>query len=37
MYLSYGRSDSETFTNELRQRLNQDLPSLPVLEAPTRD
>jgi hypothetical protein len=30
MYLSYARSDSETFANELRQRLNQDLPSQPM-------
>jgi hypothetical protein len=37
MYLSYARSDSETFANELRQRLNQDLPSLPVLAGPPRD
>ncbi len=30
VFLSYARSDGEAFANELRQRLNQDLPSLPV-------
>jgi hypothetical protein len=30
VFLSYARSDGEAFANALRQRLNQDLPSLPV-------
>jgi hypothetical protein len=30
VFLSYARSDGEAYANELRQRLNQDLPSLPV-------
>jgi len=30
VFLSYARSDGESFANALRQRLNQDLPSLPV-------
>jgi hypothetical protein len=28
--LSYARSDGEAFANEIRKRLNQNLPSLPV-------
>jgi WD40 repeat protein len=30
VFLSYARSDGEAYANALRQRLNQDLPSLPV-------
>ena len=30
VFLSYARSDGEAFANELRQRLNKDLPSLQV-------
>jgi hypothetical protein len=30
VFLSYARSDGEAYANQLRQRLNQDLPSLPV-------
>ncbi len=37
VFLSYARSDGEAFANAIRQRLNQDLPSLPVLEGPPRD
>ena len=30
VFLSYARSDGEAYANALRQRLNQDLPNLPV-------
>jgi len=30
VFLSYARSDGEAYANQLRQRLNQDLPSLQV-------
>ena len=33
IFLSYDRSNSEAFANEIRKRLNQDLPSRPVWQA----